>query len=182
MAIKKTTSFIPGKFELWYPYAAVKVMYDQLGVKSQSQFGKYFGKPEGLLNEDLEKIIYAGLYYDPDANGLKERGLKLEDIAEKIIPAFYDLGYGYEDLIGVMMKALGDAKIADARPYFRTQKRLEIMYDDRIPYLIAKKQLTEDEKDDVITILRRIYLDLPTGVLPALETGGTGETEEGNGN
>lgn len=182
MAIKKTTSFIPGKYDIWYPYAAVKVMYDQLGVKSQTQFGKYFGKPDGLLNEDLEKILYAGLYFNPDANGLQARGIRLEDITEKIIPEFYDLGYGYEDLIAVMMRALGDAKIADARPYFQTQKRLEIMYDDKIPGLISKKQLTEAEKDEVITILRKIYLGLPTGLLPALGTEGAGEAGEGNGN
>jgi hypothetical protein len=181
MAVKKTTPFISG-YDLWYPYAAVKIMYEQLGVKSQTGFGKYFGKPEGLLNEDLEKILYAGLYYNPDANGLQARGIKLEDITEKIIPAFYDLGNGYEDLIGVMMRALGDAKIADARPYFQTQKRLEIMYDDKIPGLISKKQLTDAEKDEVITILRRIYLGLPTGSLPALETQGTGDAEQGNGN
>lgn len=181
MAVKKTTSFISGH-DLWYPYAAVKIMYDQLGVKSQTGFGKYFGKPEGLLNEDLEKILFAGLYYDPNANGLKETGVKLEDIKEKIIPAFYDLGNGYEDLIGVMMQALGDAKIADARPYFQTQKRLELMYNDRIPGLITKKELTEAEKDEVITILRRMYLGLPTGALPAMETEGTGGEGEGNGN
>lgn len=181
MAVKKTTPFI-SNYSLWYPYAAVKIMYDQLGVKSQTGFGKYFGKPEGLLNEDLEKILYAGLYYNPDANGLQARGIKLEDITEKIIPAFYDLGNGYEDLIGVMMRALGDAKIADARPYFQTQKRLEIMYDDKIPGLISKKELTDAEKDEVITILRKIYLGLPTGSLPALETQGTGDAEQGNGN
>jgi hypothetical protein len=181
MAVKKTTPFVSGH-ALWYPYAAVKIMYDQLGVKSQTGFGKYFGKPDGLLNEDIEKILFAGLYYDPTANGLKEMGVKLEDITEKIIPAFYDLGNGYEDLIGVMMQALGDAKIADARPYFQTQKRLELMYNDRIPGLIAKKDLTGAEKDEVITIIRRMYLGLPSGSLPAMETEDTGEAEQGNGN
>jgi hypothetical protein len=181
MAVKRTTPFIPGKYDLWYPYAAVKVMYEQLGVKSQTGFGKYFGKPEGLLNEDLEKILFAGLYFDPDSDRLKKREITLEDITETIIPEFYDLGYGYEDLIGVMMRALGDARVVDDRPYFQTRRRLDIMYDDKIPGLISQKQLTEAEKDEVITIIRRIYLGLPQ-TLPALETEGAGEAEEGNGN
>jgi hypothetical protein len=135
-----------------------------------------------MTNKDLEKIIYAGLFYDPNSDELRERGIKLEDVPKKIIPQFYALGNGYEDLIACVMKALGDAKIIDARPYFRTQRRLDIMNEDRLADILMKNPVSEEEKDEIITILRGIYF----GKIPELELAqemeGAGDEEEGNEN
>lgn len=158
----------------------MKIMYDVLGVKSQSGFGKYFRKDEGMTDEDVEKIIYAGLYYDPAfSDRLKERNVKLEDVRDKIIPAFYDQGNGYEDLMAVMMQALGDAHILDTRGYFQAQRRMDMLFEDdgKILEILSKKELTEAEKDEVITLVKKVYF--PSPEIPA-EPEEDAEDEEGN--
>lgn len=143
----------------------MQVMYDALGVRSQSQFGKYFRKEEGMTDEDVEKILYAGLYYDPAfSDRLKHREVKFEDLKEKIIPAFYDQGNGYEDLMAVMMQALGDAHILDSRGYFQGQRRMDMLFQDdgKIIEVLSKEgPLSEDEKDEVISLIRKVYFPAP---------------------
>lgn len=143
----------------------MQIMYDALGVKSQSQFGKYFRKEAGMTDEDVEKILYAGLYYDPAfSDRLKPREVKFEDLKEKIIPAFYDQGNGYEDLMAVMMQALGDAHILDSRGYFQGQRRMDMLFQDdgKIIEVLSKADpLSEDEKDEVISLIRKVYFPAP---------------------
>lgn len=156
----------------------MQVMYDALGVKSQSQFGKYFRKEEGMTDEDVEKILYAGLYYDPAfSDRLKPRGVKFEELKEKIIPAFYDQGNGYEDLMAVMMQALGDAHILDSRGYFQGQRRMDMLFQDdgRIIEVLSKADpLSEDEKEEVISLIRKVYFPAPKVLAEAEEFEGNG--------
>lgn len=101
--VSRQTEFLPG-LPLVFKWYGTSKMFELLGVKSLSGFGKIFAS--GEINQDhIEKILYAGMLSSaPD--------LKLEDVGSKL-DEYCELGHGYLDIIELMMQALSDSGILE---------------------------------------------------------------------
>lgn len=101
--VAKQTEFLPG-LPLIFKWYGTSKMFELLGVKSLSGFGRVFASGE-VTQENMEKILYAGmLSAAPD--------LKLEEVVSKL-DEYCDLGHGYLDILDLMMRALADSGILE---------------------------------------------------------------------
>lgn len=172
--VNRTTKFVPN-YPLYYPYAAVNEMFKLVGVKSAKQFGNHFASDTGITNEDMEKIIFAGLMYDQSSSRPKRTEVKFEDVSEKFIPIFYDEGYGYDDLINVMMMGLIDGKVIDGTNWLAFRRKQELLRGDRIVELLMNRKLTDDEKDELIRLVKTQIIGIPE---EALDNGPNSEGDD----
>jgi hypothetical protein len=93
--------FTPGH-ELFYTNKGQKKMFALLGVRTYNQFMALFRNPDGLDNEQLEKMVLAGLIWKKE-----HENITLEEVQTLIDDEYYiKLGKNFEDFNNVIIDAL----------------------------------------------------------------------------
>jgi len=143
-----TTEFIPG-FNLFFTNNGQKKLYELLGVKTHKQFVKLLDSEDGLSNEDLEKMILAGLLWE-------KKGLTLGDVQDIIENEFYiKLGKNFEELNEIII----DAFVASG-----------LMNGKRVQAIRKVKEMTAEELEN------KMFEIMSTKKKPGEDKGEAGKT------
>lgn len=100
--------FIPG-YSLFFTNRGQLKMYELLGVRNYTQFIKLFNDTDGLDNDQLTKIVYAGLVWE-------KKGLTLEELDDLIENEFYiKRRKTFEDLNSIIIDGLANSGLLDKK-------------------------------------------------------------------
>lgn len=100
--------FLPG-YNLFFTNKGQEKLYSLLGVRTYNQFIKMFNDVDGLDNDQLAKIILAGLIWE-------KKGLTLEEVKDLIEDEFYKkLSRNFEELNAVIIDGLANSGLLDKK-------------------------------------------------------------------
>lgn len=100
--------FLPG-YNLFYTNKGQEKLYSLLGVRTYNQFIKMFNDTEGLDNDQLAKIVLAGLIWEKE-------GLTLDDVKDLIEDIHYKkLRRNFEELNAVIIDGLANSGLLDKK-------------------------------------------------------------------
>lgn len=100
--------FIPG-YNLFFTNRGQEKLYSLLGVRTYNQFIKMFNDVDGLDNDQLAKIILAGLIWE-------KKELTLEEVKDLIEEEHYKkLGRDFEELNAVIIDGLANSGLLDKK-------------------------------------------------------------------
>jgi len=132
--------FIPG-YSLFYTNRGQLKMYEMLGVRNYTHFIKAFNNIEGLDNEQLVKIVYAGLIWE-------KKGLTLEDVEDLIENEFYiKLRKNFEDLNSIIIDGLANSGLLDKK-VIAAIREMKNMSSEELQAKILEKKLEKAEKGE----------------------------------
>jgi len=132
--------FIPG-YSLFFTNRGQLKMYELLGVRNYTQFIKLFNDTDGLDNDQLTKIVYAGLIWE-------KKGLTLEDVGDLIENEFYiKLRKNFEDLNTIIIDGLANSGLLDKK-VIATIREMKKMSSEEINAKILEKKLEKAEKGE----------------------------------
>jgi len=130
--------FIPG-YSLFFTNRGQLKMYELLGVRNYTQFIKLFNDTDGLDNDQLTKIIYAGLIWE-------KKGLTLEDVDDLIEDEFYiKRRKTFEDLNSIIIDGLANSGLLDKKIVAAIRK-LKDMSPEEMQAKILETKLNSAEK------------------------------------
>jgi hypothetical protein len=108
--------FIPG-YSLFFTNRGQEKLYSLLEVRNYNQFIQLFNGVEGLDNDQLSKIIMAGLVWN-------KKVITLEEVKDLIEDEFYiKLGKNFEDINMVIIDALANSGLLDKKRVAAIRKR-----------------------------------------------------------
>lgn len=100
--------FLPG-YNLFYTNRGQEKLYSLLEVRTYNQFIKMFNDVDGLDNDQLAKIILAGLVWE-------RKGLTLDEVKDLIEEEHYKkLGRDFEELNAVIIDGLASSGLLDKK-------------------------------------------------------------------
>lgn len=101
---------IPG-YSLFFTNYGQKKLYELLGLRSHRQFMTFLNERNsgdmGLSNEEIEKIVLAGLSWE-------HKSLSLEETAD-LIERYYLTGKGFDDLNDVIIDSFCESGLMDKK-------------------------------------------------------------------
>jgi hypothetical protein len=110
--------FIPG-YELFFTNKGQKKMFALLGVRTYNQFMALFRNPDGLDNEQLEKMVLAGLIWKKE-----HENITLEEVQTLIDDEYYiKLGKNFEDFNNVIIDALTASGLWDKKAVEKAKQK-----------------------------------------------------------
>ena len=141
--------FIPG-YSLFFTNFGQKKLYELLGVKTQRQFMNLLNTRStdeaGLSNEELEKMILAGLIWE-------HKSLTLED-TQDLVERYYISGKGFEDLNEVIIDAFAESGLMDKKRVQALRnlkdKTPEELEKELLEMMATKKTVKGEDKGEVL--------------------------------
>ena len=143
--------FIPN-YSLFFTNFGQKKLYELLGVKTQRQFMRLLNTRStddaGLSNEELEKMVMAGLIWEHKSISLEE--------TQELVEQYYLSGQGFEDLNEVIIDAFAESGLIDKKRVQALRdiknKTPEELEKELLEIMAAKKAEKGEDKGEVGTI------------------------------
>lgn len=136
--VGREVEFIPG-YPLFFTNRGQDKLYELLGVRTYNQFMQLFNNPEGLDNDQLAKMVCAGLVWN-------KKDITLEEVKALIENEFYiKLGKNYEDFNTVIVDALANSGLLDKKRVDAIRK-LKNMTPEEIEAELIKKALEKNKE------------------------------------